>query len=77
MLNLGDVTPFDELNSFYRNHSKQDNLSRDCKLVIMVTHYVTIKAVANIAVPSAELVLYDLDPVSAHDLSYAALIPRP
>ena len=71
LLDLGAVTPFNGLNSFYQNLAPRDatlakltlklaNLPRDGAPVIMVTHYVTIQAVANIAVPSGGAVLYDL-----------------
>ena len=87
LLNLGAVTPFDGLNSFYQNHvqrnatlaklkSKLDNLPHDGPPVIMVTHYVTIQAVANIAVPSGGAVLYDLNTGYARELSLTAFIPQ-
>ena len=80
MLDLGAVTPFDGLNSFYQNHvprdatlaklnSKLANLPYNGAPVIMVTHYVTIQAVANIAVPSGGAVLYDLTTGDARELS--------
>ena len=82
LLDLGAVVPFDGLNSFYQNYaqrdatmaklkSKLDSLPRSGKPVIMVTHYVTIQAIANIAVPSGGLVLYDLDTGFARELSVA------
>jgi len=88
LLNLGAVNPFDGLNSFYQRRSKKDttmaklqskldSLPRNGKPVIMVTHYVTIQAIANIAVPSGGVVLYDLDTGSARNLPHAAFIPRP
>ena len=86
LLDLGAVTPFDGLNSFYQNHaprdaslaklrSKLDSLPHDGKPIIMVTHYVTIQAVANIAVPSGGTILYDLTTGHARELSLAALSP--
>ena len=88
LLDLGAVTPFDGLNSFYQNHaprdatlaklnSKLDNLPRDGAPVIMVTHYVTIQAVANIAVPSGGAVLYDLTTGHARELSLTAYSSQP
>ena len=41
----------------------------------MVTHYVTIQAIANIAVPSGGAVLYDLTTGYARELSLAAFSP--
>ena len=82
LLDLGAVTPFDGLNSFYQNHFPRDatlaklnlklaNLPRNDAPVIMVTHFVTIKAIANIAVPSGGAVLYDLTTGYARELSPA------
>lgn len=88
LLNLGAVTPFDGLNSFYEDHaprdatlaklkSKLDRLPHDGAPIIMVTHYVTIQAIANIAVPSGGAVLYDLATGYAQELSLAAFSPQP
>ena len=88
LLDLGAVTPFDGLNSFYQKHaqrdatlaklaSKLDSLPRDGAPVIMVTHYVTIQAVANIAVPSGGAVLYDLTTGYGSELSLTAFSPQP
>ena len=88
LLDLGAVTPFNGLNSFYQNLAprdatlaklslKLDNLPRDGAPVIMVTHYVTIQAIANIAVPSGGAVLYDLSSGYARELSLAAFSPQP
>ena len=88
LLDLGVVTPFDGLNSFYQNLAPRDatldklalklaNLPRDGAPVIMVTHYVTIQAVTNIAVPSGGAVLYDLTSGYARELSLAAFSPQP
>ncbi len=79
LLDLGAVTPFDGLNSFYQNHAPRDatlaklnsklaNLPNNGGPVIMVTHYVTIQAVANIEVPSGGAVLYDLNTGYAREL---------
>ena len=87
LLDLGAVTPFSGLNSFYQNHAPRDatlaelmaklnKLPRDGPLVIMVTHYVTIQAVANIAVPSGGAVLYDLTTGHAQKLSLATFGPQ-
>lgn len=86
LLDLGSVIPFDGLNSFFQNHaprdatlakltSKLDNLPHDGAPIIMVTHYVTIQAVANIAVPSGGAVLYDLTTGYARELPLAAFSP--
>ena len=86
LLDLGSVTPFDGLNSFFQNHaprhatlaklmSKLDNLPHDGAPIIMVTHYVTIQAVANIAVPSGGAVLYDLTTGDARELPLADFNP--
>ena len=87
LLDLGAVTPFNGLNSFYRICPrdatlakltlKLANLPRDGAPVIMVTHYVTIQAVTNIAVPSGGAVLYDLTSGYARELSLAAFSPQP
>jgi phosphohistidine phosphatase SixA len=88
LLNLGVVTPFSGLNSFYQSHAprdatlakltaKLDTLPRDSAPVIMVTHYVTIQAVTNIAVPSGGAVIYDLNTGYARELSLAAFSPKP
>lgn len=87
LLDLGAVTPFDGLNSFYQNYvprdatlaklnSKLANLPHNGETIIMVTHYVTIQAVANIAVPSGGAVLYDLATGYARELSLTALSPQ-
>ena len=88
LLDLGAVTPFNGLNSFYQNLAPRDatlanltlklaNLPRDGAPVIMVTHYVTIQAFANIAVSSGGAVLYDLTSGNARELSLAAFSPQP
>ena len=88
LLDLGAVTPFDGLNSFYQNHAPRDatlaklksklaNLPRNGAPVIMVTHYVTIQAVANIEVSSGGAVLYDLTTGYARELSFDDLNPQP
>ena len=87
LLDLGAVTPFDGLNSFYQNHAPRDatllklnsklaNLSHNGGPVIMVTHYVTIQAVANIEVSSGGAVLYDLTTGYARELSFDDLNPQ-
>ena len=88
LLDLGAVTPFDGLNSFYQNHAPRDatlaklysklaNLPKNGAPIIMVTHYVTIHAVTNIAVPSGGAVLYDLTTGYARELSLTAFSPKP
>ena len=87
LLDLGAVTPFDGLNSFYQNHAPRDatlaklksklaNLPKNGAPVIMVTHYVTIQAIANIAAPSGGAVLYDLTTGYARELSLATFSPQ-
>jgi len=86
LLDLGTVIPFDGLNSFYQGHAPRDetllklnqklaSLPLDGPPIIMVTHYVTIQAVANIAVLSGGAVLYDLSTGYARELSLNALSP--
>ena len=88
LLDLGAVSPFDGLNSFYQNHAPRDatlaklysklaNLPKNGAPIIMVTHYVTIHAVTNIAVPSGGAVLYDLTTGYARELSLNAFSPKP
>ena len=83
LLDLGPVTPFSGLNSFYESHAprdatlaklqtKLDSLPREGAPVIMVTHYVTIQAITNIAVPSGGAVLFDLATGYARELSLLA-----
>ena len=87
LLDLGAVTPFDGLNSFYQNHAPRDatlaklnsklaNLPHNGAPIIMVTHYVTIQAVANIPVRSGGAVLYDLATGYARELSLTAFSPK-
>ena len=82
------MSPFDGLNSFFQNHAPRDatlaklnsklaNLPQNGAPVIMVTHYVTIQAVANIAVPSGGAVLYDLTTGYARELSLNAFSSQP
>ena len=86
LLDLGPVTPFSGLNSFYENHAprdatlaklqaKLDSFPLDGAPVIMVTHYVTIQAITNIAVPSGGAVLFDLATGYANELSLLAFSP--
>ena len=88
LLDLGVVTPFDGLNSFYQSLAPRDatlaklklklgNLPLDGAPLIMVTHYVTIQAVTNIAVPSGGAVLYNLTTGYASELSLADFSPKP
>ena len=87
LLDLGAVISFDGLNSFYQNHAPRDSTLAKLKSklatlphngppVIMVTHYVTIQAIANIAVPSGGAVLYDLATGYARELSLTAFSPQ-
>lgn len=83
LLDLGAVTPFSGLNSFYENHAPREatlasleaklaSLPRDGAPVIMVTHYVTIQAITMQSVPSGGAVLYDLKTGYARELSLSA-----
>ena len=83
LLDLGAVTPFSGLNSFYENHAPRDatlaklraklaSLPRDGAPVIMVTHYVTIQAITNLSAPSGGAVLFDLSTGYARELSLSA-----
>ena len=56
-------------------NQKLASLPLDGPPIIMVTHYVTIQAVANIAVLSGGAVLYDLSTGYARELSLNALSP--
>ena len=86
LLDIGAVTPFSGLNSFYQNHVPQEatlaklvvklnSLPHDGAQVIMVTHYVTIQAITNIAVRSGGAVLYDLATRHSLELSLSAFSP--
>ena len=88
LLDLGAITPFSGLNSFYQNHfprddtlaklvDKLDSLPHDRGPVIMVTHFVNIQAITNITVQSGGAVLYHLSTGNAHDLSLAAFSNQP
>jgi phosphohistidine phosphatase SixA len=87
LLDLGAITPFEGLNSFYQNYaprdatlakltSKLDSLPLDGAPVIMVTHYVTIQAITNIEVSSGGAVLYDLTTGYARELSHDDFSPQ-
>ena len=84
LLNLGATIPFDGLNSFFQNHApreatlaklrqKLDTLSPSAPASLMVTHFVTIRAITGISVESGGLVLYDLRTGTATELSLASL----
>ena len=83
LLGLGPVTPFSGLNSFYEDHApreptlaeltaKLDSLPRDGKPIVMVTHFVTISAITNIAASSGGMVLFDLSSGASRQLSLSA-----
>lgn len=87
LLDLGPVIPFSGLNSFYEDHAPRDatlarlaaklnSLPNNVAPVIMVTHYVTILAITDIAVPSGGAVLYDLTTGDARKLSLTAFRPQ-
>ena len=86
LLDIGAVTPLSGLNSFYQNHAPQkatlaklaaklNSLPHDGPPVIMVTHYVTIQAITNVAVRSGGAVLYDLATQKSFELSLSAFSP--
>ena len=88
LLGLGPVTPFSGLNSFYEDHAprgptlaklvaKLESLPRDGKPIVMVTHFVTILAITNIAATSGGMVLYDVASGAARQLSPAAFTASP
>ena len=63
LLGLGEVQPFDGLNSFYQNHAprdatlaklrhKLDSFSPSASAILMVTHSVTIRAITGLSVAS-------------------------
>ena len=69
-LNVGQVIPFRGLNSFYEDHFSEDdllpllyeklwNVESSGNPVLMITHFVTIRAVTGRSVSSGGLVLYD------------------
>jgi broad specificity phosphatase PhoE len=84
LLNLGAVTPFEGLNSFYQNHAsrdatlaklrlKLDSLSPSTPASLMVTHSVTIRAITGLSVASGGVVIFDLKTGSARELSLSSL----
>ena len=83
LLGLGPVTPFHGLNSFYEGHvpraatlaaleAKIASLPKTGKPVVMVTHFVTISALTNLAIESGGMVLLDLGTGKAREISLAA-----
>ena len=86
LLGLGPVTPFNGLNSFFEDHvpreptlaklaEKLADLPVDGKPIIMVTHFVTISAVSNIAVSSGGMMMLDLETGIARHIALAAFDP--
>jgi phosphohistidine phosphatase SixA len=86
LLGLGPVTPFNGLNSFFEDHvpreptlaklaEKLADLPVDGKPIIMVTHFVTISAVSNIAVSSGGMIMLDLETGIARQIALAAFDP--
>ena len=84
LLGLGAITPFEGLNSFFQNHApreatleklrqKLDILSPLAPASLMVTHFVTIRAITGISVESGGVVLYDLRTGTARELSLTSL----
>lgn len=84
LLDLGVVTPFDGLNSFFQNHAPRDatlaklrqkleSLSPSAPASLMVTHAVIIRAITGLSVASGSVVIYDLKTGTARELSLSAL----
>lgn len=84
LLGLGDVKPFDGLNSFYQSHApreatlaklrqKLDSFSTSAPASLMVTHSVTIHAITGLSVASGGVVIYDLKTGAAWELSLLSL----
>jgi broad specificity phosphatase PhoE len=84
LLGIGAVTPFDGLNSFFQDHAprdvtlaklhdKLDSLSRSSHTTLMVTHYVTIRAITGVSVGSGGIVIYDLKTGTARELALSSL----
>ena len=71
LLDIGPVSPFDGLNSFFQGHVPRDStlkklrrkledLPTSAPAVLMVTHYVIIHAITGLGVSSGGMVIYDL-----------------
>ena len=84
LLDLGDVTPFDGLNSFFQNHAPRDatlaklrqkleSLSPSAPANLMVTHAVIIRAITGLSVASGGVVIYDLKTGAGQELSLSSL----
>ena len=84
LLELGAVTPFDGLNSFFQNHAPRDatlakllekleSLSPSAPASLMVTHAVTIRAITGLSVASGGVVIYDLKTGTAREMSLSSL----
>lgn len=84
LLELGPVTPFDGLNSFYQGHAPRDktllrlneklaSLPSSSPPLLMVTHFVTIQAITGLSVRSGDLVIYNLKNGVARELSLSSL----
>ena len=87
LLGVGIVTPFDGLNSFFQNHAqraptlaklrdKLNGLSPSAPATLMVTHYVTIRAITGLSVASGGVVIYDLKTGTARELALSSLPTR-
>ena len=84
LLDLGAVTPFEGLNSFFQNHAprdatlaklrqKLDSLSLSAPARLMVTHSVIIHAITGLSVASGGMVVYDLKTRTAREMSLSSL----
>ena len=80
LLGMGAVIPFDGLNSFFQNHVPRDatltklrnklkSLPPSAHATLMVTHFVTIRAITGLSVASGGLVIYDLKTGAARELA--------
>ena len=84
LLDLGAVTPFDGLNSFFQNYAPRDaalaklrrkleTLSPSAPASLMVTHAVIIRAITGLPVASGGVVIYDLKTGTSQALSLSSL----
>ena len=84
LLGLGDVIPFDGLNSFFQNHAprdatlerlgqKSDSSSPSAPASLMITHLLTIRAITGLPVASGDMMIYDLKTGTSLELSLSSL----
>lgn len=80
LMNLGEVTPFDGLNSFFQGHVDRDATlalletylenKPDDQIDLMVTHQVLIRAMTGISPASGGIVLYNSKSAQAEQWSF-------